>query len=187
MSPTSEDRCDTGHLPATTVATSQLARPMLFIWHWPRQRLSWGRVTSNLEQEPCISGWKKRVRDSGRGEAGRLTLHSMASHCPSPGFTNRRTAYLSGFQVSKKIFLIKKIIRRLLSPLLSSNDFEIIGPQFGYQLWRFLTLWPGARNLPGPLCLQVSDEVSADHIRVVVKALEAAGIHSFSLRSQSPL
>ena len=73
MSPTSEDRCDTGHLPATTMATSQLARPTLFIWHWPRQRLSWGQVTSNLEQEPCISGQKKRVRDPGRGEAGRWT------------------------------------------------------------------------------------------------------------------
>ena len=87
---------------------------------------------------------EKGVRGVGRGEAGRWTLQRMTSHHPSPGFTNRRAAHLSGFQGSKKIAC------KSLPSALSTSSFEVIGPQFESQLCLFLTLWPGARKVLEP-------------------------------------
>ena len=41
--PTSDDRCDTGHLPTTTAPASPLDGHLPFTRHWSGQELSWRR------------------------------------------------------------------------------------------------------------------------------------------------
>ena len=96
--PTSEDRCNTGPLPASLEAASQLYGHKLFTWHWSRRMVSWVKTISIWRTNPDFLG-RKNLRGMGRGEARSWTrLHSMTIHRPSPGFTNKRAACLNGSQ-----------------------------------------------------------------------------------------
>ena len=61
--------------------------------------VSQGEEHVHLGHRLDILGRKKRVRAVGQRGAERQThLHRLIPHCPSPGFTNRRAACLSGLQ-----------------------------------------------------------------------------------------
>lgn len=65
--PTSENRYDTGKLPAIIVAASLLEIYQLFTWQWPSQMLSWGESISIWGTKPYILG-RNKVKGIGKRE-----------------------------------------------------------------------------------------------------------------------
>ena len=126
--------------------------------------------------------FKQGVRERDRGEGGSWTcLHSLTTCRPSPSFTNRRDACLSGLQETLEDCLQQPTSSSSHSGFGSHNLIFMTSSAF-YHL--HICRWKSPKVL---LSSDVRWGQHCPHHRVAMEAMDTTDICSFPLKSQNPL
>lgn len=160
---------------------SSLAGHLLVTWHWSRQKLSRWQAISSWGNTLVLG----RKSDKGRGQRGHMDPNPSPqsdppphTHCPSPGFTNRRAACLSGSQGTLEEHLHHPLPCSPTSAL-GSEDLNLgSSPVFSWLGDQGLDISPGSGVLS---CHRRSPLLTS----WVVKAMDTVGIYYLLFTAKS--